>query len=372
MKILRGWFTWIVVAAVIAVGVVAAVDALRSSDEETSASATTERLASTSQPSPTTACAEGSASTQQPAHPFADIQGWIAFGGDRGIWAIDPTHGGRCKPIQLSDEPAQPVAWSRDGSKLLIVRRSEGATPPPRTDVYILTANGVETRVVRLAAWFAFASLSPDGLKVVYSWIDDSDPDAGIYLVNPDGSDARMVKPRHFRRYPSEENRYLTELFAATFSPDGSQIAYFDGMGDWGNSVRVMAPNGSHVRVLVDSRRGGRQEEAMGNHVYRLAWSSDGSRLVFDTDDGIWVVGSDGSGLRMVIPHGHNPTWSPDGSRLAYATWKGLGSSNAEVQLRIADADGSHGQTFARILWNTAESWFPGPGPWNPLEPASS
>lgn len=358
MRILRGWFTWIVVAAVIAVGVIAAVDALRSSDEETSASATTEGLASTSQPSPTTTCAEGSASTQQPAHPFADIQGWIAYGDDEGIWAIDPTHGGRCKPIRLGDEPAQPVAWSRDGSKLLIVR-SEGTTRRPRTDVSVLTADGVETRVVRLAAWFAFASLSPDGLKVVYSWIDD--PDAGVYVADTEGGDVRLLMPSHG-----------SQLFAATFSPDGSQIAYVDGMGDWGNSVRVMDADGSHVRVLVDSRRGGRQEEAMGNHVYRLAWSSDGSRLAFETDDGIWVVGSDGSGLRMVIPHGHNPTWSPDGSRLAYATWEGLGSSNAEVQLRIADADGSHVQTFARILWNTAESWFPGPGPWNPLEPASS
>jgi hypothetical protein len=55
----------------------------------------------------------------------------------------------------------------------------------------------------------------------------------------------------------------------------------------------------------------------MGNHLYRLAWSLDGSRFTFDTDDGIWVVESDGSELRMVIRHGHDPTWSPDGSRLA-------------------------------------------------------
>jgi Tol biopolymer transport system component len=221
-------------------------------------------------------------------------------------------------------------------------------------------------------AHIGYASLSPDGLKVVYSWIDDSNPDAGIYLVDVDGGGARLVKAAHRRWYGSEKTSFPTLLLAPTFSPDGSQIAYVDGMGDWGNSVRVMDANGDNVRVLVDSRRGGRQEEAMGNHVYRLAWSADGSRLAFDTDDGIWAVGSDGSGLRMVIPHGHNPTWSPDGPRLAYATWKGLGSSNAEVQLQIADADGSHVHTFARILWDTAESWFPGPGPWNPLEPASS
>jgi Tol biopolymer transport system component len=369
MKMLRKWFTWAVVGTVIAVAVIAGVYALRSSDEQTSASTSTaETPASTPQSSPTSTSAETSGSTPQSPHPFADINGWIVYGDDEGIWAIDPTHGGRPKAIRLTGEPAEPVAWSRDGSKLLILRRSGGTTP--RTDVSVLTANGVEKRVVRMDAWFAFASLSPDGSEVVYSWVDDSDPDAGIYGANAVGSDVRMLRPRHFRWYPSQKNRYMTELFAATFSPDGSRVAYVDGMGDWGNSIRVMDADGSHVRVLVDWTRG-RQKEAMDNHVYRLAWSPDGSRLAFETDDGIWVVGSDGSGLRMMIPHGHNPTWSPDGSRLAYATWPELGS-RSEVRLRIADADGRNVQTFARIDWGIDSGWFTGPGPWNPLEAGSS
>lgn len=366
---LRKGFTGVVVGAVIAVGVIAGVDALRSSDEETRASTSTaETLASRPQASATTTTAENSASTPQPTHPFADIQGWIAYGDDEEIWAIDPTHGGRRKLIWLSDEPGWPVAWSRDGSKLLIVHSYfDGG----RVTVSILNADGVEKRVVRMNGYFGSASLSPDGLKVVYSWIADSDPDAGIYLADADGGDVRLLKARHLRWYASEKRWFETELFAATFSPDGSQIAYVDGMFDWGNSIRVMDADGGHVRVLVDWRRGGRQKEAMDNHLDRLAWSPDGSRLAFDTDDGIWVVGSDGAGLRMLIRHGHNPTWSPNGSRFAYATWKEPESSNAEVQLRIADADGSHVQTF-RIPWNFDDSWFRGPGPWNPLEAAGN
>jgi Tol biopolymer transport system component len=361
---LRSWLTWIVVAVVIAVGVIAGIDALRSSDEQTSASMSTSGTpASTPQSSPTSTSAETSGSTPQSPHRFADIHGWIAYGDEVGIWAIDPTRGGP-KPIQLSDEPGEPVAWSHDGSKLLILRRSGGTTP--RTDVSVLTANGVEKRVVRMAAWFAFASLSPDGSEVVYSWVDDSDPDAGIYGANAVGSDVRMLRPRHFRWYPSQKNRYMTELFAATFSPDGCQIAYVDGMGDWGNSIRVMDADGGHVRVLVGSGR----KEAMDNHVYRLAWSPDGSRLAFDTDDGIWVVGSDGAGLRMVIRHGQNPTWSPDGSRLAYVTWNDAATSGS-VRILLADADGSHVQTLARIDTYPQSEWFAGPGPWNPLEAAT-
>jgi Tol biopolymer transport system component len=235
----------------------------------------------------------------------------------------------------------------------------------PPQDVFILNGNGVEKRVARMTHGFGSASLSPDGSQIVYSSLGSA-----IYLADADGGDAHVLKRRHLQRYPGEKKSIQTLLFAVTFSPDGTQIAYVDGMGDWGNSVRVMDADGGHVRVLVDWRRGGLQKDSMDNHVYRLVWSPDGSRLAFDTDDGIWVVGSDGAGLRMVIRHGHNPTWSPDGSRLAYATWKELGTWSG-VRLRIADADGSHVQTLAHI---DTEPWsgFAGPGSWNPLEGASS
>jgi Tol biopolymer transport system component len=301
----------------------------------------------------------------QATNVFADIDGWIVYGDDNGIWAIEPTPGGnRPKPIRLSDQPGKPVAWSRDGSKLLILRRSaEGGTV--QTDVSVLDANGVEKRVVRINTDVPFASLSPDGSRIIYSSVESA-----IYLASAEGGDAQLLKARHSRWYPSEKRSFRTLLFAETFSPDGSQIAYVDGMGDWGNSIRVMDADGGHVRVLVDWRRGGRQKDAMDNHVYRLVWSPDGSRLAFDSDDGIWVVGSDGSGLRMVIRHGHNPTWSPDGSRLAYAARNERGTWS-KVQLRIADPDGSRVQTLARIDTVLESSWLAGPGPWNPLEAAS-
>jgi WD40 repeat protein len=277
----------------------------------------------------------------------------------RGYLGHRPTHPGGDRPsrIRLSDQSGRPVAWSRDGSKLLIFR----PFIKPRgwwADVSLLNANGVVKRVLRMKN-LKFASLSPDGLQVVYSTVPLRDGFADV-----DGGGARLP---HRRWYGSEKTTFPTQLFAATFSPDGSQIAYVDGMGDWGNSIRVMDADGSRVRVLVDWRRGGLQKGSMDNHVYRLAWSPDGSRLAFATDDGIWVVGSDGSGLRMVIRHGHNPTWSPDGSHLAYATWKELGSSNGVVRLRIADADGSHVQNFRPHRLGHRRVVVPWPRPMEPV-----
>ena len=374
LKASLGVLVFVALGTVIAAGVVVGVDALGSSDSKPSASAT--RTTRTESASVSTGTGEDSVSTADPRHPFAAIRGWIVYGGhdeeiyeDRGIWAIDPTPPGGDRPsrIRLSDQPGEPVDWSEDGSSLLIVRREVGKRMP-LTRVSLLEADGTEALVLDLRG-FATASLSPDGSHIVYSLATRTSTQ--IYLAESDGGSSRLLR-RGSRRWDSDEKAFFhAAVFNPTFSSDGSQIAYVDGMGDWGNSIRVMDADGSHVRVLVDWRRGGLQKDSMDNHVYRLVWSPDGSRLAFATDDGIWVVGSDGSGLRVVIRHGHNPTWSPDGSRLAYATWKGLGSSNGVVRLRIADADGRHVQTLARIAWDTTAG-FAGPGPWNPLEAASS
>src|SRR6266508_4639752 len=95
---------------------------------------------------------------------FADVGGWIAWGNlstegpqhkhrPQGIWAVDPTRPNDPKArIQLSDPSGEPLAWSSDGSKLLIwrVRRLGGpAPPPPRwTGLFVLNADGTETKLV--------------------------------------------------------------------------------------------------------------------------------------------------------------------------------------------------------------------------------
>jgi TolB protein len=174
-------------------------------------------------------------------------------------------------------------------------------------------------------------------------------------------------------------------------SPDGTQIAYFEGMGDWGNTLWVVNADGSGGRVLIDQEF---------SHVDDLAWSPDGSRLAFDEKyGGIWIVGVDGSGLTEV-PNGSAPRWSPTGSRLAFqlrpqaagGIWviKADGSGRREVaavgrdpvwspdgsriaylderSLYVADLDGTH----VRKLGTLEPPGRPTPVAWNPLPLSAS
>ena len=269
--------------------------------------------------------------TPRPEGIFSEVGGWIAYGDGEGIWAVNPTRSGDPEDrIQLSDSPGKPLAWSSDGSKLLIFVPSGSSY-----DLLVLNADGTETRLTTsdfcCGAWWA--SLSPDGSQVVYS---DSYGRYGvaIYAVDSAGGKPRLL------RAPNESTGGPM-LFAPTFSPDGEQIAYFDGSFDMGNSIWVMNADGSDARELVVPG---------GPRPAGLVWSPDGSRLAYSAGHGrlIWVVGADGSGQTSVIPHGVNPHWSPDGSHIAYE-YRG--------QLEIARADGTHVQTFG----------YGGSGPWNPL-----
>jgi Tol biopolymer transport system component len=268
---------------------------------------------------------------------FAHVGGWIVYGDWRlpnGIWAVNPTRSGDPgDQIQLSKRSGEPLGWSSDGSKLLILRQVPDANRDPvvELDLFVLNADGTETRVTRERNWIT-GSISPDGSQVVYV----AGFDGHMYTVDTEGGEPRLVLASSRMSYNP------------TFSPDGTQIAYFDGWGDNSHSLRIMNADGTSVRVLIDQA-----PKAVG-HVDDLVWSPGGSRLAFSAEEGgIWIVGVDGSGLTKVIPDGVNPSWSPDGSRISYQ--RAAGSMHGTLE--IATLDGRHVQEFG----------YGGSGPWNPL-----
>jgi Tol biopolymer transport system component len=232
---------------------------------------------------------------------------------------------------------------------------------------------------------FSGGSFTPDGSKVIYgvtNWAPNEEWQSAIYVVEAGGGSRKLLLAGGPRNYP--DGTFRTALFCPTFSPGGAQIAYFDGMGDWGNTLRVMNADGSGVRVVIDQEFG---------HVNDLAWSPDGSRLAFHAPygGGIWTVGVDGSGLLEVSQGGAAPRWSPTGRQLAFQSASGIWVINAdgtghrqitfggrdpiwspdgsriayldEDSLYVADLDGTHVRSLGTL------ELTPSPKPpvaWNP------
>ena len=292
--------------------------------------------------------------------PFSRVGGWIAYSGVDGIWAVDPVLGER--RIRLTREGGDPIAWSSDGSKLLIRRRS----PDGSAGLSVLEADGTETRLDGAGGDPTGGSFSPDGSEVVYAagpW-----GRSAIYAVRSEqGASPRLIlRPTRRVSFPDGHSA-LAYAYHPALSPDGRRIAYFDGMYDHSHNLWVAKADGTERRVALDD------EVSAPGHMRALTWSPDGEWLAFTTDDSVYLVRPDGTGLRRVFSGGFVSApavqWSPDGSRLAYlhtgqtcVSWTGKDEdlTCAAGALSIVNVDGGYKQVIeglrtpeiAWIAWN--------------------
>jgi Tol biopolymer transport system component len=115
------------------------------------------------------------------------------------------------------------------------------------------------------------------------------------------------------------------------WSPDGTSIAFARGgyaevtdddpSPAYANrNIWLVSSDGSGVRQVTDGRWHG-----------SAGWSPDGQRLVTDTDIGVVELGVDGSGRRTLVEgYYSDPSWSPDGDVLLVSTGLALGLGLAE------------------------------------------
>jgi Tol biopolymer transport system component len=272
----------------------------------------------------------------------------IAFDSDGGIFVVEADGSGR-RQLTNGDESAVQPAFSPDGKRIayesldaasgsvrLTVVDVDGAHP-----TIIATLPAVARASGATIGWFRI-SWSPDGRSLAFTA-----PEAGAqqtYVVNVDGTNPHRVGD------PSLEGR------DATFSPDGTLLAFVGGHFDKDQGIFVMNADGTNVRPM----RPGTDQWAFG--FTPPVWSPAGRRLAFGARpinaSQVFVVDVD-NGRPVNVSNDEafedwGPAWSPDGSHLAWHR----GSAQREGRFIVAGTDGSGPRALAPAVVGTP-TWSP-------------
>ena len=125
-----------------------------------------------------------------------------------------------------------------------------------------------------------------------------------IYLARPDGSGRRLI---------------ARNAEAPAWSPDGEQIAFMRSVCD---APPICLDVDNPYELFVIGVGDGAVRRLTSNRGYDggPSWSPDGNSIVYESDDGLSIMRSDGTGVHALTGSGFrsNPRWSPDGKLIAF------------------------------------------------------
>ena len=247
-------------------------------------------------------------------------------------------------------------AWSPDGRHVAFLSNRHLSGPEYQknqwADLYIIAADGTDVRRLDtglISVVFQPPAWSPDGRSIaVNGWRQGSitvngrrlDEGRGLYVVQADGSG--FV-------------RLADAVSGGAWSPDSTRLAFAQPFGAEVELYTIAADGADPQRVTTIHgwQRGSRVPDARWQaRIHTLAWSPDGSKLLYACGDRQFcVVTLDGEPVGATAtlrgePVGGNPllgeraVWSPDGKRIAVASpsWRDL---DARIVLYSAAPDGS-------------------------------
>ena len=261
--------------------------------------------------------------------------------------------------------------WSPDGQRIAFVStywhtvKPAGGDPPSRVTrvdsvervqitsrVQIMAADGTDQRSIELPLdWFAGypPRWSPDGTRLAflaYEYERQGGATFAIYTVRADGTGLERLAAAA-RSNPA-------------WSPDGTRLAFVQAIGNQLH-LSTMAVDGTDVRQITAAPIGALPSEFRWG--WTLAWSPDGSRLLYGCADRVCVVGLEGQPVGAV---GGLPAWAADGRRIVL--YNPAHGDRDDVVLSSSAPDGSDWWVLVRedaragLVAEHAENyWFPGP-----------
>lgn len=197
-------------------------------------------------------------------------------------------------PLRLTTDPAADIspAWSPDGRHLAFVRifNDKNKDGKNGAGIYIVSVLGGPERELISGIWSAGPTV-PSG-RLAWS----SNGNSLVFAGRSDNSEVDL--DLYFYDFQTQEKRQLTNSAEddrfPTISPDGKMLAFIRGLDE----IYVMPANGGQERQLTfDNKR-----------IFGLAWSPDGSELIFSSARGgnptLWKIAASGGKPEALLPGG--------------------------------------------------------------------
>jgi len=195
--------------------------------------------------------------------------------------------------------------------------------------IFVATGSGlVDLTGVSSPASDIQPKFSPDGREILFTRYAPGLSNAEVFVMGADGAQ------------PTQLTNNPTGSGDATWSPDGTEVAFVSERANAGPNIFIMRADGTGLRQVTHDTAGKSE----------LAWSPRGDRIAFvrvpagGGDREIYSVKTDGSGLTDLsndpTSFDLDPAWSPDGTKLAYSGPFQPGES-VGMDLWIMNADGS-------------------------------
>ena len=149
----------------------------------------------------------------------------------------------------------------------------------------------------------------------------ETTPTNGPIVFTAPSSNGFAIFAREPEGQPSKLTNGKSDLFA-TWSPDGRQIAFLRSAGQGRSLVYVMNADGRELHQV-----GSAVTDTSG-----LTWSPDGDELAYGDGihGGIYKIRVDGTGLMKLTAEGTSPAWSPDGKTIVFRNAPMLDTMNAD------------------------------------------
>jgi Tol biopolymer transport system component len=193
-------------------------------------------------------------------------------------------------------------AWSRDGSKLVFVIGS---------DIFTVNADGSDRRQLTSGGSNFYPSWNMDATWIAFQ--GDLPTSPNVRIMRADGSE-NQVAGNAGGRYPCWSPVEPVIVYTAPFGPFPDELCTIDERLQFLHPTRLTndqandrepdySPDGRFIAFSSQWRQG--------------SLSQSGTAAAFLPE--IWVMNSDGTGIRQLTQHGGaSPSWSPDGSKIVY------------------------------------------------------